>query len=90
MSGVPGYSVIDCTGISTGNSDLEGSSTWNPPQGEPDRAPLPGHEHQQPGVEPLQAGDPEPFLPWLTENTTIAICALLTVLVVEIRLIFGG
>lgn len=38
--------VTDCTGVSIGNSDIEDSSTWDPPQGEPERAPLPGHEHQ--------------------------------------------
>lgn len=82
MSGVPGYSVIDCTGISTGNSDLEGSSTWSPPQGEPDRAPLPGHEHQQPG-------DPEPFLPWLTEDRTLIAAAVIWAAGVALALIGG-
>lgn len=35
--------------VETGNADIEGSSQWDPPQGEPDRAPLPGHEHQLAG-----------------------------------------
>lgn len=51
MNETPGEdlpNVTDCTGVSTGNSDIEGSSEWSPPQGEPDRAPLPGHEHLQP------------------------------------------
>ena len=37
--------VVDCTGVTIGNHDLEDSCTWQPSQKEPERAPLPGHEH---------------------------------------------
>lgn len=37
--------VVDCTGVTIGNHDLEDSCTWQPSQKEPKRAPLPGHEH---------------------------------------------
>lgn len=54
----------DATGVLTGNADLAGSSQWQPPQGEPERPPLPGCEHQ--------ANLPKAF-PWLTERRMFCI-----------------
>lgn len=42
----PSVSVVDCTGVTIGNADIEASSQWSPPQSPPERAPLPGHEHE--------------------------------------------
>lgn len=38
---IPQGEAVDCTDVAIGNSDIESSSTWAPPQGEPERAPLP-------------------------------------------------
>lgn len=36
---------MNCTGVNTGNADIEDSSQWSPPQSPPERPRLPGHEH---------------------------------------------
>lgn len=56
----PALSAVDCTGIQLGNEGID-ISTWEPSEREFERPTLPGHEH-----------DPDPFLPWLTENRAIA------------------
>lgn len=46
-----GLSVVDVTGILTGNDGID-VGVWTPP-GEPERPTLPGHEHQIGGeIEP--------------------------------------
>ena len=57
----------DCTGVITGNADL-GTPEWSPPQGEPERAPLPGEEHL--------IDNPKAW-PWLTERRADALCCVL-------------
>ena len=41
---IPEPETVDCTGVQIGNSDIP-TPEWNPPQGEPERPTLPGHEH---------------------------------------------
>lgn len=68
----------DATGVVTGNADLGDSCQWAPTRGAPDRAPLPGHEHQL---------DPEAKAwPWLTENRTYALCGALATLALALRM----
>lgn len=75
-------------GIQRGNADLSGQGTWTGTP-EPQPTPLPGHEHQGPDsqIEPLHPGDPDPFLPWLTENRTLSLCGLLMLAGIALRLI---
>lgn len=70
----------DSTGVITGNEDLGDSSRWDPPQGEPERPVLPGHEHQI---------DPEAKAwPWLTERRADVACLAIAALAFALR--FGA
>ena len=74
---LPEYST-DATGVLTGNTDLDGSSQWQPPAAEPERAPLPGHEHQL---------DPEAKVwPWLTERRADIVSLVLAAIAIALRL----
>lgn len=72
----------DATGVVTGNADIADSSRWQPPQGAPERAPLPGHEHQ------LRAADDadDKYWPWLTERRAFALSWCCAALALALRM----
>lgn len=70
----------DATGVITGNADIADGSQWQPSGNAPERAPLPGHEHQ---LDPAAKA-----WPWLTENRAIALGCALAAVAIALRL--GG
>ena len=64
----------------TGNADLDDSSQWQPSGNAPERAPLPGHEHQ---LDPAATA-----WPWLTERRTDIACLVLAAIGIWLRV--GG